>query len=640
MVKKTVILCIFNCSFLCLLAQTDTIRSKKLREFTVVAERVNTYNCGGKTEKPDSLLRTFYLSSSMASLMEIASGLNVRTYGPGILATSSLRGGSAQQTNIIWNGVMLNNQATGLVDLNLIPSFLFENASVLPGLSGGLQGSGSLGGGIHLQNDVSSLKGNSFALMQSLGSFNNLSTGLKFNHGREKFHSETKCFYQQAQNNFPFYNISESGHPKQETTNARLSTFSVLQENTINTVKAGQFKLSYWGMFANRQIPPTMLMTESKAKQEDAGNKLMFNWNTAIQQLGIKLKILAQSDKLNYIDEEQNILSHSKTNSLLTELEGRIKTSARSQSSLGLTHLQAVSFSDEYLVKATRIQTSFWLNHAHQFPQLKTKIDLSLRQEIIDSKVIPLIPGIGLKTSLSPYFNLFGQVNRLYRFPTLNDLYWNPGGDPDLKPESGFGYEFSLQWHTKHSMSSKSITATGYYRSVTDMIQWQPLSTQIWIPVNIGSVENKGIELRINLNRHLSKHINLMCNVNADISRSKNSNKEDINFGKQLIYIPYYKYSGMAGVVIKKTSIIVSGIISGERFITPDNETKLPPFYILNLGLKRDIMMRTVQGNLIFRLNNILNYTYQTIAWRPMPGIHGEAGLHFNFIKQIKKANK
>ena len=30
-----------------------------------------------------------------------------------------------------------------------------------------------------------------------------------------------------------------------------------------------------------------------------------------------------------------------------------------------------------------------------------------------------------------------------YRIPTLNAMYWQPGGNPDLKPEKGFASDFT-----------------------------------------------------------------------------------------------------------------------------------------------------------------------------------------------------
>lgn len=38
------------------------------------------------------------------------------------------------------------------------------------------------------------------------------------------------------------------------------------------------------------------------------------------------------------------------------------------------------------------------------------------------------------------------SVSRNYRFPTLNDLYFLPGGNPDLKNEHGFSYDAGVSF--------------------------------------------------------------------------------------------------------------------------------------------------------------------------------------------------
>ena len=634
MIKKTIFLCIGIVSVLCSKAQNDTSRSKNLKEITVIAERINTYNIGGKIERPDSFLKVFYSGNSLAELMDVASGLNIRSYGPGILATSSLRGGSAQQTNLIWNGLNINNQATGLLDLNLIPAFLFENVNVLPGLSAGIQGSGSIGGGIQLHENTNKNKP-SIQLLQTFGSFNNLSHGFKFNTSYKNLQNQTKWFYQQADNNFPFQNNAEYGNPIQRLNNANFKTFSILQENTFTTQKAGQFKLSWWGTIANRQIPPTMLMAISTAKQEDISHKIIFNWNKLLNKTVLKLKVLGQNEKLIYQDNDQNINSNFNIHCLTTELEARFKTFANSQSSVGITQFLASALSSEYAKNPKRSQTSIWMNHSQEFKIISTKININMRQDFVDSKFIPFIPGIGFRTRLSKSFDIFGQINRLYRIPTLNDLYWNPGGNPALKPETGYGYEMSLEWRNNNKRSSMNFQLTGYSRTVTNWIQWQPLTPQIWTPINIGEVQNKGCEVRIKSNHRFTKNILANFGINMDFSISKNINEVDINYGKQLIYIPFYKYSAFAGIMVGKTSFMINGIVTGKRYTTPDNAENLPTFYLVNIGIKRDWVIKTVSGNLFFKINNLLNYRYETIVWRPMPGINFELGatLDLNFKK-------
>ncbi|MCS2983587.1 TonB-dependent receptor [Bacteroides xylanisolvens] len=38
------------------------------------------------------------------------------------------------------------------------------------------------------------------------------------------------------------------------------------------------------------------------------------------------------------------------------------------------------------------------------------------------------------------------SISRNYRFPTLNDLYFLPGGNPNLKNEQGFSYDAGVSF--------------------------------------------------------------------------------------------------------------------------------------------------------------------------------------------------
>lgn len=70
-------------------------------------------------------------------------------------------------------------------------------------------------------------------------------------------------------------------------------------------------------------------------------------------------------------------------------------------------------------------------------------LSLVLREEMSGDKWAPLIPAFFIDGLISRKGNVMvkASVSRNYRFPTLNDLYFLPGGNPDLKNEHGFSYD-------------------------------------------------------------------------------------------------------------------------------------------------------------------------------------------------------
>ena len=82
-----------------------------------------------------------------------------------------------------------------------------------------------------------------------------------------------------------------------------------------------------------------------------------------------------------------------------------------------------------------------------------------------------------------------------HRTPTLNDLYWNPGGNPDLKDETGFSYDVSLSSNSAIGLFKFDSEITYYRMDVKNWIMWVPKGNgYIWEPVNFSDVVSQGIE--------------------------------------------------------------------------------------------------------------------------------------------------
>ncbi len=60
---------------------------------------------------------------------------------------------------------------------------------------------------------------------------------------------------------------------------------------------------------------------------------------------------------------------------------------------------------------------------------------LVLREDMFGTEWAPVIPAFFIDGVLSKKGNIVAKasISRNYRFPTLNDLYFLPGGNPDLK---------------------------------------------------------------------------------------------------------------------------------------------------------------------------------------------------------------
>lgn len=637
--KKIVFLTLAFIFFTIAKSQHDTALYKSIDEITISASRFNFFTNGTRKDATDSILQIFLKSVSISQILNASGSLNVRSYGPSSLATSTMRGGNSNQTAINWNGFSINNPVNGLFDFNLLPSFMFDQIMINPGISSSIQGSGGIGGGINLQNNSDNKSEISSFL--SLSSFSGFSGGIKNVFSLKKIKNTSKVFYSKSQNDFTFKNFAEAGNPKQKITNSATNLVSFLNELSFKDVNFGFFKVSYWATSAHRQIPPTMLMSISKAIQNDVLNKVMLNWEKSKGKFNYKVNSIFQNDFLKYKDEDVNINSITKNNTITNDFELRYKQSKKMLWGFGISYskttarVQNITITDTSLYNSSkRNQLSTWLSNIYKIDKINTEISFVIRQDYTDSRCLPTIPSIGYKTVLNKKITIFGQFGKTYRIPTLNDLYWNPGGNINLKAEWGFQGEQSLEYYSKFKKTDYKITFTCFSRVVNNQIQWQPVSLQIWSPFNIGKVYSRGLELRSEIRSKITKKLYHKISTNISLTKSENINNTDKNYGKQIIYVPIYNSSFLTSFIYCKTALIFQLNLIGKRYTSNDNVEFLDSYEILNIYIKHTLNFKKNSLDFFIKTNNILNKMYQEIAWRPMPGRNYEAGINFNFKRK------
>gem|GEM_PF-4285394 len=101
------------------------------------------------------------------------------------------------------------------------------------------------------------------------------------------------------------------------------------------------------------------------------------------------------------------------------------------------------------------------------------------------------------------------QAAEYFRLPSFNELYWQPGGNPELKPERSRSFGIRLHIQTAESLVFQQEL---FIRHSFQMIQWLP-QQQYWRPVNVQESLRTGLKfalawhpdaLPVSLNTHLS----------------------------------------------------------------------------------------------------------------------------------------
>jgi iron complex outermembrane receptor protein len=224
-------------------------------------------------------------------------------------------------------------------------------------------------------------------------------------------------------------------------------------------------------------------------------------------------------------------------------------------------------------------------------------------------------------------------VAKSFRLPTLNDLYWQPGGNLNLQPEFGNTIELGIDFQVKDSQYDLQIHSGLFSNRVKNWIVWIP-GNGYWKPENVQQVKSEGVELSVNLRLRETKKwkyrmVSSTQLLNALVEKS--SSLSNFQSGRQLIYVPHFTWNGNVSASLNRSTLELGATYTGARFITSDNSTSLPGFFLLNASYSQEIQFLKHEASFSIQVNNLLNANYQVIAWRPMPLRSFMIGLNFTF---------
>lgn len=224
-------------------------------------------------------------------------------------------------------------------------------------------------------------------------------------------------------------------------------------------------------------------------------------------------------------------------------------------------------------------------------------------------------------------FNLRAFYKRIFRMPTLNDLYYTFIGNISLKPEYtnqynvGFTYvkDFSRSW-----LRHFEIQVDGYYNEVDNKIVAMPTSNFYrWTMVNLGNVEIRGVDVALQTNWQWSRDWECAMRMSYTYQKAQDfTDPKDEFYGGQIPYIPWHSGSAVLNLNYRTWELNYSFIYTGERYISQANLPKnyKLPWYTSDLSVGKSIKMPRGNLKLTLEVNNLLNQQYEVVDNYPMPG--------------------
>ena len=619
----------------------DTIT---LNAVDVSAERIKAETLNSlMMKKMDTLVLQAKSTATLSELLIQHSPVFIKTYGPGGISTASFRGTTASHTLVLWNGLQLNAPTLGQVDFSTIPVFLIDDIDLKWG-SGTSNNSGGLGGAVNIDNKTTFGKGLILDLKQTYGSFNTWGSFVTAGYSGKKVSFRVKAYRNSSDNDFIYYNhaILNPDERWMRQTNAEFVDYGFMPEISVMLGK-GILSFSSWNQWNNRNLPPIMtnvsnINTEEWTEDRFSRNFLSYRFFWEGGKLQLKSGAFFEyqhyylkTHPLNmpHIDVTSiNSINNAMVLHQIADVEQRLFASWKLKAKVQWDREQVNS--NNYADTKQRNTVSIY-SAVEGNPFEKADLSLTARYDIVDGKSMGVFPTATFSYHFLDYYVTTLGYSHNYRNPTLNDLYWYPGGNPDLLPENGHTVDWGISFNVKRDGYNLDLRTGAYASLVQNWIQWVPTSYRYWVPENVARVFARGIETHIDFGYtydHWKLNVsgNYVFTYTTDVSEKA---KQYGILGKQLIYIPRHHGNLFADLRWKSWDLRYIVEVTGYRNTSYANSTKfdLPPYVLHHVAVGKDWR----RFRLELRCNNFTDVDYQNVLWRAMPGRSFEVMLNYKY---------
>ena len=626
---------------------------------------------GVQKTRLDSTVLKESIALSMADVLTFNSSIFVKSYGRATLSTVSFRGTSPSHTQVSWNGIRINNPMLGMTDFSMIPSYFIDDATLLHGTSSVNETGGGLGGSIRLSTQPANAEGFGMQYIQGIGSFKTSDEFLRLTYGDDHWQSSTRLVYSSSPNEFSYRNhdkkeniydedmtIIGQYYPKEKNRSGSFKDMHFLQEVYYNTRKGDRFGLNAWYIQSNRELP---MLTTDYGNENDFENRQreetfrgVLSWDHLRENWKVSAKggYVHTQMKYDYKRDAGNGVmtpmtrSRSKVDTFYGQSEAEYYIGKEWLFTANASvHQHFVESRDKNIIRQDgnqaivgyskgRVELSGAASAKWQ-PNERIGISVVLREEMYGKSWTPLIPAFFIDGIVSERGNIMlkASTSRNFRFPTLNDLYFLPGGNPNLKRESGWTYDIGMSFAVgKEDVYSLTGSVNWFDSHVKDWILWLPTTKGFFSPRNVKNVHAYGIECKSNFSVLLGKECRLALNGTFSWTPSINEGEPmtaaDQSIGKQLPYVPEWSSNISGRLYWKKWSLLYKWCYYSKRHTMSSNDIsltgKLPEYYMSNLTLERGISLKGVELSLKGAVNNLFNEEYLSVLSRPMPRINFE----------------
>jgi iron complex outermembrane receptor protein len=611
------------------ITHAQVLDTTHLSEIKVTSTKINTSATGKKLQKIDSLSMDLFKNQSLDVLLSNNTPVFVKNYGPGALQTTTFRGGNASQTAILWNGLNIQNSMLGQTDLSNIQGSLFNSVEIEYGGSSSLWGSGAMSGAVHLNNVHSLNKGVYTKLNSMISSIGLRSAFTDVGYRNKNISFVLKGSMISNKNEYSHHNDSNQIIKRKDASYEQLSALPELKwfvdQNNIITAGA-------WLNKGIRNIS-SLSSIHNKVQQADESQRMNINWDHSKGSINNNLKVAYFTELLNYSDSIAKIDSKSTMVTSVIENDLYYRWDKDHTVNFGFNYTKNEGQNEYYNGEKFIERYSFLASHRDVFMNEKLVTNITARLEHTSSNLNPITYNFGLEYQAFKKMRLKLNAGKVYRIPTLNDLYWIPGGNPELKPEEGYTADGNVEYSNIKGPFEVSCSGTLFYKVVSNWIQWVPFGVGGYKPINLQQVYSRGGETSWLLGYINNKFKVQLRSLTSYILSTVNKTEleTDQTLHKQLIYTPRYTFNSSLNLQYKTFAISYFHNYVGYRFTASDNSQWMKPYHYSTLRASVTYKIQKLELGFFGNINNVLNKHIEILDHRPIALRYFEIGVQLNY---------
>ena len=610
----------------CVLGQSpDTLYV--LEEIKIEADRAGSQSASGSFLADVNRLVALGTQDAVR-LMDHIPGLDIRQAGSSGAALASFRGLGAASTSIMLDGIRLMDPATGSFDLSLIPASLVRNLKAQSGTAAGF----TPGGVLSFETpDVMSP-----GLTLEMGAFGRKSVQAQAGMARERTSVVGALTASDYEGDFPYAHPARLGHPvvRRQGADRQNASFFLSarrpfrifgEESRGGAGPETEFRVTALGSRVSRAIPALSNADGPGADQEDALFLTGLNLNTFLSGMPIHATLSSLRSEFRYVPVSRESTLVRTSEVVLKARTGRVVSPRWLMTWQPEVRHGRVNTGREWReieagtrISADHVRTSLLAGAFLEYRFRSSGEHQAASEDPAPRNGHAMAPGVWMAYRIVKDLDARLAMARVVRLPTLNERFWEPGGNAWLLPERGMQMEGALEYHNIESGLQTRVVV--FASRLSDRIVWRPTlagnARHIWIPQNVAHVRGKGIE------GHFSAMI--LPRFRATVSGTRlvqkdYSNSRAASYGRQLRFVSPWSAAIDLEYRGGRLGVFSTTRLTGRRFTATDESAWMPAQHVLDAGLVLHVRIGSLPVTAHFSGLNLTNESRVSSPWMPMP---------------------